>query len=333
MEKKRSWACTLVTQVSLCFALYLALNLGGSQKPIHQTRVDGSKSIRSPIDIYFITVTGGFRSLEQQTHLLKQMESVAKAYDAKLVVNISELGENNPLLLNVRYLSLFLLGAPLDGIFCARTLDAAADKLFEVSRATSHSHLQKIPWYTTRVSKGQQVGCFADEIKLPHGRSLNLIGVDTGSLQDLIHGESSIDIGNKQLNWLTRRLETTNSNWCMVVGFHPLFSCEDKFQMKSELHNGPLHQVFIKHGVNAYVSGQGCTSYAIQDGVAYIGNPVLRGKDPHLALNGRSDDGREMANGFLLHRVSSLEIETYTVSSAGEIVHKSVVQQRGKEIM
>ncbi|XP_038700498.1 uncharacterized protein LOC119997498 isoform X2 [Tripterygium wilfordii] len=299
MEKKRSWACTLVTQVSLCFALYLALNLGGSQKPIHQTRVDGSKSIRSPIDIYFITVTGGFRSLEQQTHLLKQMESVAKAYDAKLVVNISELGENNPLLLN----------------------------------ATSHSHLQKIPWYTTRVSKGQQVGCFADEIKLPHGRSLNLIGVDTGSLQDLIHGESSIDIGNKQLNWLTRRLETTNSNWCMVVGFHPLFSCEDKFQMKSELHNGPLHQVFIKHGVNAYVSGQGCTSYAIQDGVAYIGNPVLRGKDPHLALNGRSDDGREMANGFLLHRVSSLEIETYTVSSAGEIVHKSVVQQRGKEIM
>ncbi|XP_038700499.1 uncharacterized protein LOC119997498 isoform X3 [Tripterygium wilfordii] len=272
----------------------------------------------------YFSHSGGFRSLEQQTHLLKQMESVAKAYDAKLVVNISELGENNPLLLN----------------------------------ATSHSHLQKIPWYTTRVSKGQQVGCFADEIKLPHGRSLNLIGVDTGSLQrngkifavvvsifsldgpfffptlkDLIHGESSIDIGNKQLNWLTRRLETTNSNWCMVVGFHPLFSCEDKFQMKSELHNGPLHQVFIKHGVNAYVSGQGCTSYAIQDGVAYIGNPVLRGKDPHLALNGRSDDGREMANGFLLHRVSSLEIETYTVSSAGEIVHKSVVQQRGKEIM
>lgn len=95
-----------------------------------------------------------------------------------------------------------------------------------------------------------------------------------------------------------------------------------------------LINVFIQ---NAYISGQGCTSNVHQGGIAYIGNPGPIAKGPYLALaNGRSvfrrcasvvfpflslimlipcncllifsSLVRELDNGFLLHRVSSLEI-------------------------
>lgn len=61
--KKPSCFCTIFTQVSLCFALYLALNLG---QPIYSNRSDSRA-----LDLYFISVRGGFRPLKQQTHLLK----------------------------------------------------------------------------------------------------------------------------------------------------------------------------------------------------------------------------------------------------------------------
>lgn len=50
-----------------------------------------------PLDLYFISVRGGFRPLNQQTHLLKQMEKAAKTYKARFVINISELGEDDQL--------------------------------------------------------------------------------------------------------------------------------------------------------------------------------------------------------------------------------------------
>uniref|UniRef100_A0A2P2KIE7 Uncharacterized protein MANES_14G112000 n=1 Tax=Rhizophora mucronata TaxID=61149 RepID=A0A2P2KIE7_RHIMU len=96
MEKGRSWIATLVAQVFLCGALYVALNLGQPQKSNHQNRSGSGR----PHDVYFISVRGGFRPLERQTHLLKQMEKVAKTYKARFVVNISEQGEDDPLAQN-----------------------------------------------------------------------------------------------------------------------------------------------------------------------------------------------------------------------------------------
>lgn len=72
MAKRPSWVCTLITQLSLCLALYVALNLGQPQKSIYQ-RINGISSNRKGLDFYFISVTGGFRPLEQQTLLLKQV--------------------------------------------------------------------------------------------------------------------------------------------------------------------------------------------------------------------------------------------------------------------
>ncbi|CAN0901070.1 hypothetical protein LINGRAHAP2_LOCUS21206 [Linum grandiflorum] len=90
---KRSWTCTLITQVCLCIALYLAFNIGNPHQPFPRR------------DIYFITVQGGFRPLHTQKHLLKQIEDVARNYGAKFVVNISELGESeDPLTRNASQL-------------------------------------------------------------------------------------------------------------------------------------------------------------------------------------------------------------------------------------
>lgn len=37
--------------------------------------------------------------------------------------------------------------------------------------------------YTTKASKEKEVGCFQEQIRLPHGEALDIIGVNTGSLQ------------------------------------------------------------------------------------------------------------------------------------------------------
>ncbi|XVE97490.1 hypothetical protein REPUB_Repub03eG0024200 [Reevesia pubescens] len=142
MKKSTSWLCTLATQLSLCFGLYIVLNLGQPQKLVYN---DNS----TPLDLYFISVRGGFRPLKEQTHLLKLMENVAKAYDVRFVVNISELGDSDPLLQNVTWLSTLL----------------------------------NVPWYTTGVSNREELGCFLRQIKLPHGRTLDIVSFNTASLQ------------------------------------------------------------------------------------------------------------------------------------------------------
>lgn len=96
----------------------------------------------------------------------------------------------------------------------------------------------------------------------------------------------------------------------------------------------PLHHIFLKSGVNAYLSGQGCTNYPHQGSVVYIGNPGPNDRELYSAsVNGKKVFTQEMINGFLLHRVSSLEIATYFVTLAGEVVYKTQLQQRGKEFM
>lgn len=66
--KRPSWVCTLGTQMCLCFALYVALNLGQPQESVYR---DG-KFRKSP-DLYFVSVRGGPRLLKEQTHLLKMV--------------------------------------------------------------------------------------------------------------------------------------------------------------------------------------------------------------------------------------------------------------------
>ncbi|KAF8393063.1 hypothetical protein HHK36_021304 [Tetracentron sinense] len=266
--EKPSWICTLLTQASLCLALFIAFNLGRPQKSIYYN------SRGRHLDIYFLSVRGGSRPLKQQIHLLSQMEKVAKTYKAEFIVNISELGEDDPLMLN----------------------------------GTSHLSLLKIPWYTTRALKGLGRGYFLKQMPILHGQTLDIIGLDTRSLQDYLCSGQSNGAGNDQLHWLTKTLELTDSCWRIVVGFHPLEACEEHMKTKSSFE--PLRSIFLKFGVNAYLSKQGFTdNYPHKGSVAYIGSPGSTDKETyHAPVNGRPVVTNEMCNGFLLHRVTPLEI-------------------------
>lgn len=66
--EKPSWLPTLAAQVSLFLALFIALQLGQPQKLLHHDR-----SKNAPLDLYFISVRGGFRNFNQQSQLLKQV--------------------------------------------------------------------------------------------------------------------------------------------------------------------------------------------------------------------------------------------------------------------
>ncbi|KAI3811310.1 hypothetical protein L1987_21031 [Smallanthus sonchifolius] len=228
MEKK-SWVCTVIIQFALCVALYCAINLGEPQTPTYRTGIH-----RQPNQIYFISVRGGFRPLKHQTRLLKQIEKVMYAYNVGFVINISELGEDDPLLQN----------------------------------------------------------------------------------------DASSGIEELQLKQLSRKLELSNSNWRIAAVFHPLF-CNQSFQQTQAKRNDFLHQMLLKHGVDAYISGQSCDNEARIG----VGGPYL------TTISQGSYPPKEMVNMFLLHRVSPLEITTYGVGFKGDIIDESTVWQKGREAM
>ncbi|XP_057967692.1 uncharacterized protein LOC131157505 isoform X2 [Malania oleifera] len=280
--EKPSWVATVLTQVGLCFAMFLAFNLG--------KRDDGEPmwSTKKHRDLYFLSVRGGFRPLEQQNQLLEQMEKVAKLFKAKFVVNTSELGEDDPLMQN----------------------------------GTGHFPSLNIPWYTTSVSKGQTGAYFLKKIRVRYGKTMDIILLDTGSFQDPSSGRR-IDL----LLWLIRALERSMSKWCIIVGFHSLAACDEhKDQMETKPFYELLHNVFLKFR-NAYLSGQECTNRSHGGTVPYIRYPSPLDKEP-LAHNYDLlfESFSEMVSGFLLHRVSRLDIMTYFISSSGQVIQRKFLQ-------
>ncbi|KAM7263201.1 hypothetical protein ACFE04_000884 [Oxalis oulophora] len=313
---KPSWICTVVTQLSLCFALFLVLNLGEPQKHIiNNKRVNNNNT--SDDDFYFISVTGGYRPLHQQTLLLKQIKRVAKAYKAAFIVNVSEFGEDDPLSQN----------------------------------ATGSFSSTKLPWYTTKASMGQPVTYFKEQIKLPRGKILEIIGVNSRFFQVSPAMKSSGGYISSHYSNLAQMLMAKSRDWSIVIGHEPLVNCEEnKEQIAVKPVYKPLHDIFMKCGVDVYLSREGCTNFARLGNVAYIGNPGLIKEKPSVAASskGGSVVSIAMADGFLLHRVTSLEIVsiqslsfqvipflkvTYFVNLATEVVYMTVVQQGGKAVM
>ncbi|XP_076900456.1 uncharacterized protein LOC143554620 [Bidens hawaiensis] len=94
-----------------------------------------------------------------------------------------------------------------------------------------------------------------------------------------------------------------------------------KVWSKHKQGNDYLHQMLLKYGVDAYLSGESC------DHELRIGGPYL------TTLSKRSYPSMEMVNMFLLHRVSPLEITTYGVGFKGDIIHESTIRQRGRDAM
>ncbi|KAJ6994144.1 tartrate-resistant acid phosphatase type 5-like [Populus alba x Populus x berolinensis] len=304
MEKKRSWACTFVLQVSLFIAFYLPLNLDQPQTSIYNSR----KGTRTPLDVYFLSVRGGYRPLKQRALLLKQMEKVANMYKARFVVNISELGEDDPLTQNVATI--------LHVSFAGKQALPTTENPMVFYESIKRQGRWKLPG--------------ADQ----HNLRENINSCWFGYRADFMGPTSGFK--NGQLNWLTETLEATTNSWIIVSGYHPVVIC-DKERVEAKQVYGALHNIFMKYGVNAYISRQGCNCHTVQDGVAYIGIADSIENEPLNSSNGRlalRNFHRDTVNDwFLLHRVGSLEITTYFVSSAGKIVNKAVIKQRGKVAM
>ncbi|CDP10206.1 unnamed protein product [Coffea canephora] len=280
--KEHSWLCTFITQISLCFCVYLAFNMG-----------DRTESSSRPVETYFMSVAGGFRPENEQTLLLKLMEKVAKVYKVQFVVSISELGENDPLGLN----------------------------------ATWYFQSLKLPWYTTKSFKGQRPGSYLKHTKVQYGKTLDIVIVNT----ELFQGPSAGAIEH-QLLWLMKTLEESTSDWRIVVGFHPLLACNGSTEAK----DNPLclHEMFLNHRVDAYLSGHACTEHVHKQSAKQPGNADQPGKGPCLTPIRRIfDQNKEKVNGLLLHRVSSLELVTYSINLEGDVAHKIELQQSGREAM
>ncbi|URD92496.1 hypothetical protein MUK42_00509 [Musa troglodytarum] len=300
--EKPSFRRTLVIQVALCLALYAAFHIGAPQPP-PSSSPGGARLGGKPADLYFLSVRGGVRTPREQSQLLEQMERAAKTYKASFVVNIAELGDRDPLLQN----------------------------------ATSHFPLE-IPWYTTPASGGQMIASFLKRFRLPYEQTLDIIG--TGSLQDFSYEEQLNKNGSNNLHWMRRTLATSNSTWLIVVGFDPMIICDEKEATGTIKFNKPLHNVFLEFGVDAYLSKQDCGGYFYHvEGIAYMGNPGPADKlNRALSINVNPDVPRqvgilglgEMHNGFLLHRVSPLEMESYFIDSSGRIALKTMIRHHGR---
>ncbi|XP_068648868.1 uncharacterized protein [Aristolochia californica] len=294
LRRGPSWACTLLTQAALFIALFAAFYLGIYFQRSNHTDIEAR-------DLYFISVLGGHRPLRQQTHLLEQMGKAAKTHKVKAVVSISDLGEEDPLFLNgtLRFPSL------------------------------------KVPWFTTKTSKGPEAGNFLKHLELPHGQIIDIIALDTRPFHDTIEMDLLTDGGRDQIDWLMRILEVTDSRWRIVVGYHPLVVCKEQKKEKGRTFLESLHQIFLKYGVNAYLSKVGCSGlYTKTDGISILGHPGPKNSNQTIAsktICSLSD--QELHDGFLLHRVSALEIVTYFINSAGKVAFKSTLHQRGKAVM
>lgn len=279
---------TLLAQLCLCIAFYLSLNMG------HPKNYDFLK-IRdeNPLDFYFISVWGGLRSVKEETLLLKQMEKMAKVSHAKFILHIREPGENDRLMQN----------------------------------GTWYFSSLKVPCHSIRASRGNNGDYFIERIKLKYGQTLDIIAIDTGLLQESVALGSASNMLNSQLLGLRRTLQASNSNWRIVVGFHPLVTCENNTQLLETKHLfESIHQIFVENGVNAYLSRRGCAHNIRIGSIAYIGvpGPIQTKHSPSQTSSSRE---------FLLQRVSSLETVFYYVNTAGEVVHRTELQQRGRDVI
>lgn len=170
---------------------------------------------------------------------------------------------------------------------------------------------------------------YLKQFKFVHG-SLDIIVVDTGLYEDDSNGA-----GDRQSQWLIATLENSESKWSIAVGFHPLVAFEEdtsQTELKHEFQS--LHGAFLKYGVDAYISGQACADNVDERSMAKSKTGTARYTGPLLTkVNQNLPYSMEKVNGFLLHKVSALEIVSYLVTLEGDAVQKFFLHQRGKDVM
>ncbi|KAL5224467.1 hypothetical protein ABZP36_011106 [Zizania latifolia] len=292
-SRRPPWHLTVAVQAALCVAMYAAFSLG---EPRLHPRGGGSGgeavSLGSGEEVplgrggrgsgvSFLSVAGGARPAAEQARLLRLMESMARAYEVKFVLDVARLGEEDPLWQN--------------GSLYFKALN--------------------IPWYSTTSSHGQIIGNFIKKVKMPYDQNLEIIGIDTGPLQEPIHDGKISTSSREQITWLEQSIVASSSDWKLVVGCDPLVVCDETHTPETTKFYEPLQSIFAKYAVSAYLSTGGFCGYFRRDhSMLYIGNPI-----PGDHTN---------VDGFLLHRVNPLEMPLAVVSFGVLFVWRSIKFER-----
>ncbi|CAL5044177.1 unnamed protein product [Urochloa decumbens] len=285
-RRQLPWRCTVAVQAALCLALYAAFSIGEPQLfPRGGVDTLGRGARRG--GVAFLSVAGGERAPADQARLLRQMEAVAKVYEAKFVLDVAQSGEDDPLW--------------QDG-----------SKYFEALN---------IPWYSTMSSHGRILGNFVKKVNMSYGQVLDIVGLDTGAVQEPLHDGKISDSYREQTKWLERSLALTSGNWKIVVGYSPLAVCNEVEEPEIMKSYAPFQRIFAKYEVDAYISTGGFCGYFHRDNsMLYIGHPSPRGDQTGV-------------DGFFLYRVTALEMESMLINVEGKVVRRSVVRQHGTETM
>jgi len=156
---------------------------------------------------------------------------------------------------------------------------------------------------------------------MSYDQVLDIIGLDTGALQEPLQDGKISTSYREQTKWLERSLALTSGNWKIVVGYNPLVVCNEAEAPEIMKFYTPFQCIFTKYEVNAYVSTGGLCGYFHRDNsILYIGHPSPGGDQIGV-------------DGFFLHRVKPLEMESMLISVQGEVIQRSVVHQRGTGAM
>ncbi|KAG8093797.1 hypothetical protein GUJ93_ZPchr0012g22240 [Zizania palustris] len=289
-SRRPPWRLTVAVQAALCVAMYAAFSLG--EPRLHPRGGGGGSGSGSGEEVplgrggrdsgvSFLSVAGGARPPAEQARLLRLMESIAQAYEVKFVLDVALLGEEDPLWQN--------------GSLYFKALN--------------------IPWYSTTSSHGQIIGNFIKKVKMPYDQNLEIIGINTGPLQEPIHDGKISTSSREQITWLEQSIAATSSDWKLVVGYDPLVVCDETHTPETTKFYEPLRSIFAKYA-SAYLSTGGFCGYFRRDhSMLYIGNP-----SPADHTNG---------DGFLLHRVNPLEMESLLINLEGKVVQTSVAHSHG----
>ncbi|RLN13176.1 hypothetical protein C2845_PM09G04930 [Panicum miliaceum] len=291
-ERRRQlpWRGTVAVQAALCLALYAAFSLGEPQLFPRGGGGGGVDALGRGArggGVAFLSVAGGSRAPAEQARLMRQMEAIAKVYEVKFVLDVARSGEDDPLWQN----------------------------------GSMYFHDLNIPWYSTTSLHGRILGNFVKKVNMSYDQVLDIIGLDTGALQEPLHDGKISTLYRDQTKWLERSLALASGNWKIVVGYNPLVVCNEAEALEIMKFYTPFQRIFTKYEVNAYVSTGGLCGYFHRDNsMLYIGHPSHAGDQTGV-------------DGFFLHRVTPLEMESMLINVQGEVVQRSGVHQHGTGAM
>jgi hypothetical protein len=139
-------------------------------------------------------------------------------------------------------------------------------------------------------------------------------------------------VDDKQLDWLSKELATSGSDWKIMFFHHPLYSSGETHG-SAELQRGLLEPVFLKHGVNVVLSGHEHFYERIkpQKGIAYftIGSSAkLRKGD--LSKSDLTAYGNDSDYTFMRMEIVGDELFFQTVNQKGATIDTGSVKRVGK---